>query len=579
MVVVLVPGSAFAQRHIVFVDVSVIRLDRERVEPGQTVVVEGDRIVAVGSADDVPIPNGAEIVAGRGRFLLAGLVDSHVHVTTDMPWAPARPDFGDGLLYLAHGVTTVVSLRGTPAQLEWKRRIETGELLGPTLYTAGEFVNEPRVTTPAEVRRDIADQARAGYDLIKFHEIWTPTGGFATRRGLSREAYATVFQGARDVGLPVVGHAPVNLGIEALFAARGGALAHVGELNRLHFVLGLRVLILTGAAALTLLAVVVSWSVAALSRRLHGAPGIHSDRLSRARALFASALALMVALPAGGLMVGPGGLFYDSVTWRVATALVGLGVTFLASLAVASAVRGGRHRTLDRRSKLAFAIAGASSIALVLLVALGWLPFLWRSSEPAIGQLARRFRDAGVAVQSTLVVYEALSPDGTRRALNDPSFSRLAPEVQSVWRRMSEQRPGAGRGGVLVPPRLPEFFRRVAGIFHRNGVLLLAGTDAMGMPMVAPGSSLIRELHLLVLGGLTPSEAIRTATVNPARFMGKDEEIGTIGVGARADLVVLDDNPLESLSALDRPAGVMVRGRWLPREQLDRMLSELSGGQ
>src|SRR5688572_19534182 len=172
--------SAFAQAPppvIAFVNVDLISMERESVVPGQTVIVQGDRIVAIG---ELSPPSGAVVVNGSGQYLLPGLTDSHVHLTTDMPWAPARADFGDAALYLAHGVTTVVNLRGTPAQLDWKRRIEAGDLLGPTIYTSGEFVNEPRVTTPDEVEREVAAQAREGYDLIKFHEIWTPGAGFMT---------------------------------------------------------------------------------------------------------------------------------------------------------------------------------------------------------------------------------------------------------------------------------------------------------------------------------------------------------------------------------------------------------------
>jgi cytosine/adenosine deaminase-related metal-dependent hydrolase len=573
-VVLGAPGWTFAQPSAtVFTDVNLIRLDQERVESDRTVVVQGDRIVAIGRSGDLRVPDGADIVDGRGRFLLPGLVDSHVHVTTDMPWAPTRADFGDGLLYLAHGVTTVVNLRGTPAQLEWKQRVAAGELLAPTLYTAGEFVNEPRVVSAADVEREVLEQARLGYDLIKFHEVWEPDAGGATRRGLSREGYDAIFEAAREAGLPVVGHAPVNLGLDGLLASSGGALAHIGELNRLHFVLGLRTLMATGATALVLLGVVAWWGAAALSRWMRQGSALPPGTLRRARVLFAGVLMAVPPLFAGGLMVGPGGLFYESASWRIATSLSGLALVMLALVAVAASTRAWRDPGIARRSKMALVLAATSGFTLVLLVALGWLPFLWRTSEPAIGRLAVRFRESGVGVQSTLVVYEALSPGGARRVVADPSFAWLAPQVQALWRQVAERR-SADEGGGL-PPRLAEFIRMVAGVFHRRGVLLLAGTDAMGVPLVTPGSSLVRELHLLQLSGLTPYEALRTATVNPARFLGQGAEFGTIAVGSRADLLLLDRDPLESVSALDRPAGVMARGRWLPRERLEELLSAL----
>lgn len=136
---------------VAIVNVNVIPMDRERVVAGQTVIVQGDRIVAVGATGEVPVPADATVIDGAGRYLLPGLTDAHVHLTTGMPWAPTRPDFGDATIYLAYGVTTVFNLGGTPTQLEWRRRIAAGELIGPAIYTAGAFVNEPRVTTPDDV--------------------------------------------------------------------------------------------------------------------------------------------------------------------------------------------------------------------------------------------------------------------------------------------------------------------------------------------------------------------------------------------------------------------------------------------
>src|SRR5688572_29736678 len=128
---------------------------------------------------------------------------------------------------------------------------------------------------------------------------------------------------------------------------------------------------------------------------------------------------------------------------------------------------------------------------------------------------------------------------------------------------------------VEMPPRYADFTRAIAGSLHRNRVQLLAGTDAMGLPMALPGRSLLRELVLLTQSDLTPFEAIRTATVNPAKFLGQEHEFGTIAVGKRADLLLLERNPLEEVSAFDHPVGVMARGRWIPRETLHSLVSAM----
>ena len=124
--------------------------------------------------------------------------------------------------------------------------------------------------------------------------------------------------------------------------------------------------------------------------------------------------------------------------------------------------------------------------------------------------------------------------------------------------------------------RFTGFNQKVAGALHRSGVPIMAGTDAIGLELVAPGSSLHRELQLLLASGLSPYEVIQSATVVPAAFLGKTKEFGTIAVGQRADLLLVARNPLENLEALKRPIGVMVRGNWLPREKLDELLKPLA---
>ena len=497
---------------VAIVNVNVIPMDRERVESAQTVLVDGDRIVAVGATGAVAVPEGATIIDGAGRYLLPGLTDAHVHLLGFGPGP--RENFADGPIYLANGISTVINLGGPNGpnrltELEWKRRVEAGTLVGPTIYTAGAFVNEPRVSTPEEVEDDIRSQAREGYDLIKFHELDDTTAG------LSLAAYRKMIDTARALGIPLVGHAPNNLGIDVLLDARQ-PLAHVGNLSNIYFLplLAHRRSLLVTATAFFLLT-----AVAALS----GAPP-----LSRwtALAAFAAFMCLTLFLPGGPL--------FESVALRAIltalTALIAIGA--VASVIVTVTIW--RDPRTSRLARFRASLASAASAALAVVLATFWTPVGWRSADRGIDALAARLHAAGIPVQSTLVVYEAI-------------------------------------GGPNRLYQFPAFNKKVVRALHRAGVSLIAGTDARGIPQLAPGTSLHRELQLLQESGLSPYEVIHAATVAPAIFLKKDTEFGTIAVGTRADLLLVDGNPLENLARLGDPAGLMVRGRWLDREQLHHM--------
>jgi adenine deaminase len=108
---------------------------------------------------------------------------------------------------------------------------------------------------------------------------------------------------------------------------------------------------------------------------------------------------------------------------------------------------------------------------------------------------------------------------------------------------------------------------------------VLLGTDDAGADGTLPGVAVHRELQLLVKAGLTPYQALATGTRNMGLFVKTffhtRDETGTIAVGQRADLVLLQQNPLEDIRHTRQPAGVMVGGRWLPRAELDRRLAAI----
>ncbi len=119
-----------------------------------------------------------------------------------------------------------------------------------------------------------------------------------------------------------------------------------------------------------------------------------------------------------------------------------------------------------------------------------------------------------------------------------------------------------------------EKYLRVIGHMHGAGVKLLAGTDT-ATPFNIPGFSLHEELILYTRAGLTPMEALQTATLNPAEFLGMQDSLGSIEEGKIADLVLLDADPLEDISNINIINSVVLNGKLLTRDDLDKILTKV----
>jgi amidohydrolase family protein len=559
---------------VAFVNVRVVPMDSERLEANQVVVVRNGRIVTIGTVGDVTMPNNAIVVDGAERYLMPGLTDAHAHL--DTTGGGTRSDFGDAPLYLASGVTSVINLRGTPEHLAWKRRVESGDLLGPTIYTSGPFVEEPRVRTPDEVEREVLAQVQQGYDVIKFH----PIGGGpadATTTGLAREAYLRMNEVAREATIPLIGHGPSNLGLDAIVEARQ-PLAHVSELTNVYFLdLGrLRAFaLLTGASLLVIVLAAATGGVFAILGRLRIARR-PSPPLVRARVLTGWLLLCSVLTVGCFFLVWPGGLLFDSlIAHTIFTAVAAAAVVLVVVLAILSATLW-RATDVSLLSRTATSLVALAAVGIGLALALYWIPLAWRSTDTGIERVATVIGDAGIPVATTLVVNDTLvglNGQERSRILEDSSLNALQPELQDRWRSIGQFAPPFVTHWLI--PKSVVFAQRLTAALDRHGVAIMAGTDAMGAPFVAPGTSLHRELELLVESGLTPYAVLRAVTVTPATFLGREKDFGTVRVGMRADLLLLEGNPLEDIATLRHPVGVMVRGQWLTREALDGMVTVL----
>jgi imidazolonepropionase-like amidohydrolase len=115
----------------------------------------------------------------------------------------------------------------------------------------------------------------------------------------------------------------------------------------------------------------------------------------------------------------------------------------------------------------------------------------------------------------------------------------------------------------------------VVQMLHHAGVPFLAGTDTPPGVYIFPGFSLHEELQRFVAAGFTPLEALQTATLNPARFFGLEERLGTVEKGKLADLVLLSANPLEDIANTQKIAAVIVDGRYFSHSDLEKILARV----
>lgn len=202
-----------AAQPVAFVGVNVVPMDAERVLMNHTVVVEGDRIVAVGPAADTPVPDGAVRIDGRGKYLIPGLAEMHGHVPP--PSAPEAFTEDVLFLYVAKGITTVRGMLGAPGQLDLRARASSGEIVAPTLYLAGPSFNGNSVHAPEQATEMVRAQHAEGWDLLKVHP------------GLTRAEYDAMAQTAHELGIAFAGHVPADVGLLHALEMRQETFDHI----------------------------------------------------------------------------------------------------------------------------------------------------------------------------------------------------------------------------------------------------------------------------------------------------------------------------------------------------------------
>jgi len=442
------PAQALTITHATVVDVSTGRLQRDA-----TVVIDGNRIVSVGtSAARVPLKG--QVVDAGGMYVIPGLWDMHTHAyystTAELTDAYILP------LFIANGITGIRDMGSALDDvLRARQEIAAHTLVGPRMVVAGPMLDGPGargrttmpITTATDGRNAVDSLASRGVDFIK------------VQSGVTREGYFGIAAEAKRRGIAFDGHVPD--------AIRASEAVAAGQRTFEHLIGIFEASTPNEDNYLT---------------RKYGAGGDPSVNKSLASLLDgydAAREAVIIRLLAGNRVWQCPTLLWERGQWLVDV------IDFMK----------------DPDS--------------------AYVPRTW---------MTRKY------------------PSSQRGILRSMDTDSLA-----VRRRFVEHE--------------LDIVRRL----HAAGVPFLAGTDGPAGVDLIPGISLHLELQRFVAAGFTPLEALQTATINPARFLGKTAEYGSVTAGRVADLVILRANPLDDIANTRTVAGVVADGKYWSPAGLDSL--------
>ncbi|HLV50637.1 MAG TPA: amidohydrolase family protein [Flavobacterium sp.] len=192
-------------------------------------------------------------------------------------------------------------------------------------------------------------------------------------------------------------------------------------------------------------------------------------------------------------------------------------------------------------------------------------------------KFAKIAKENGTWVSPTLtaMVWIASQTNSLNNLKASQTIQYTHPLLQSKWLTANSYNKNTSPEQITYFNNLVSFQSLLVQAFKEVGVPIITGTDT-GVSGVVSGFSLHDELELLVASGLTTEEALSSSTRLSALWLGLESKIGTIEVGKFADLILLDENPLENINNTRKIAGVFVNGQWLDKKEIDKILSNLS---
>jgi imidazolonepropionase-like amidohydrolase len=213
----------------------------------------------------------------------------------------------------------------------------------------------------------------------------------------------------------------------------------------------------------------------------------------------------------------------------------------------------------------------------------GTIEYLGAETAPVdatkLAAMVKLLRDSGTLMVPTMPLWETIIGSADLAPMLAYPELRYMPRAEvERWktgyeRRLADPKFSAARARQIAANR-----KIVLKALVDGGVTILFGTDAPQQFSV-PGFSVVREMQANVDAGLTPYQVLQSATKNVGDYLKAKDTFGLVAPGHRADLLLLDANPLQTIGHIEKRAGVMLRGRWLPESELQAGLAQIAAAQ
>jgi imidazolonepropionase-like amidohydrolase len=210
----------------------------------------------------------------------------------------------------------------------------------------------------------------------------------------------------------------------------------------------------------------------------------------------------------------------------------------------------------------------------------GFIEYLGGAKGPVdevkLREIVRRVREQGAWIVPTMAVWETLQGTLDDKTLTAyPELKYMPVQQVQQWtlalqKRLSNPQFNQAAAKLVIDNRM-----RILRALHEGGVRILLGTDAPQQFSV-PGFSIHREMTRMIAAGMTPYDVVKSGTQSVGAYFKDRDDFGTIEVGKRADLVLVDANPLQNVANIARRSGVMARGRWLTEKDIQARLDRIA---